>query len=253
LKKHLYFIFFLSTGLVLAGCGAVFINQGSRDSAYAQNIANPNFPPGNPIPEENRVIGDFEDGTKYMNPKLYGAGLGIWFTTSSGGNIPNFDFVAAGGANDTKNAAHVYGTLFDRGDGRYPALILEGKFKNSGYYDLTPFQGVRFYYKCPTDDRSSRRRFGFGIASTVAVADGGVCREQCGNDYGATLPSTNDWVEESFSFADLKEEDNWGDQVNPPDFTDHLKEVVCIRWQNGSNNVPGVVPVDFWVDEVEFY
>jgi hypothetical protein len=253
LTKILSLLLIFGVFAVLAGCGAVFINKGSRNAAYAHNIPNPNLPSPSTVSSEARVISDFEDGTKYMNPKLYGAGLGIWFTSSWDGNMPNFNFVEAGGANDTRMAAHVYGTLYDRGNGKMPAFVLEGKFKASGYYDLSPFQGVKFYYKCPATDRAAKRRFGFGIASTVPVMDGGVCREQCGNDYGAPLASTNDWVEKTYAFSDLKQEENWGEVIDPPDFTDHLKEVICIKWENGSNNVPGAVPIDFWVDEIEFY
>jgi hypothetical protein len=242
----------LALGL-FAGCGAVFINQGSRNSSYAEGIPNPNQQRKTAVPEEYRVISDFEDGSNNMNPKLYGAGLGFWGTSSSDGNVPNGNFVVAGGANDTKMAAHVFGILFDRGDGRYPTFALEGKFKPSGYYDLSPFQGVKFYYKCPATDRAIRRHFGFGIASTVSTADGGVCRDQCGNDYGANLKPTNDWEEKTFAFADLKQEEGWGDSVNPPDFTDHLKEVIYIKWEHGANNKVGTYNIDYWVDEVEFY
>ena len=247
------FFFSLCAGLLLlAGCGAVFINQGSRNNAYGENIVDPNKPQRNLVPAENQVIADFEDGTKSMNPVLLGAGLGSFTAYSPQGIIP-FNFISAAGANGTKMAAHLTGTLWDRGNGVYSSFALMGKFKVNGYFDASAFHGIKFYYKCTSADRAPRRRFGIGIASTVPAALGGVCLQKCGNDYGANLKPADDWQALSYDFSDLKREDGWGESVDPPDLTDHLKEIVYIKWDHGTTNVAGTYNVDYWVDEVEFY
>ncbi len=237
---------------LLAGCGAVFINQGSRNNAYAENQVDPNASKQTSVPESNRVVADFENGTKAMNSILFGAGLGSFIAYSPQGVIP-FNFVSAGGANGTKMAAHVNGTLWDRGNGVYSSYALLGRFKTSGYFDASAFQGIKFYYKCPSTDRAPRRRFGLAIASTAPVALGGVCQQKCGNDYGANLKPTSDWQEMSYNFTDLKREEGWGESIDPPDFTDHLKEIIYIKWDHGTTNVAGTYNVDYWVDEVEFF
>jgi hypothetical protein len=237
--------------LLIAGCGAVFINQGSRNDSYADGIINPNMPRKTDIPQENRIISDFEDGTKTMNPELYGSGLGFWTAAASDNSVFINNFISNGGANGSTRAAHISGMLVDRGDAKYPTLALEGKFKKNGTYDVSPFRGVQFYYR--SADRAGRRRFEIGIASTVPVSDGGVCVEQCGNHFGANLSASSDWVEVSYSFDQLKREEGWGATLNSDDFVDHRKEVIYLKWENGTNNIPGMYNIDYWVDDVQFY
>jgi hypothetical protein len=241
----------LSLGLVLlAGCGAVFINEGSKASAYADNIPDAQLRHKSSVPNENRKISNFNDGSNYMNPYLYGSGLGYWQVIASDGSIPNAQFISTGGLFGNRSA-HITGYLNDTGDAKYPTLALEGKFKKTSYYDLSLFHGVRFYYK--SNDQAVRRRFEFGIASTVPVSDGGVCTDQCGNHFGIFMKPNLDWTLESFDFKALTREEGWGATLESDDFMDHLKEVVYIKWENGTNNVPGLYHIDYWVDQVEFY
>jgi len=85
------------------------------------------------------------------------------------------------------------------------------------------------------------------------VADGGVCTDQCGNHFGVFLKPTLDWTLESFDLKSLTREEGWGATLDSDDFMDHLKEVVYIKWENGTSNVPGLYHIDYWVDQVEFY
>jgi hypothetical protein len=55
------------------------------------------------------------------------------------------------------------------------------------------------------------------------------------------------------AFADLKRQSGWGGPVVPPEFTEHLAEIMGFEWSHSSGNVAGTTGVDFWVDEVEFY
>jgi hypothetical protein len=252
-STRIFFFLFIVSGLsLLAGCGAVFVNEGSRNASVAEGVANPNLPLKTTVPAEARMISDFEDGTKNMNPKLYGSGLGFWRTVSSDGNMPNYDFVVSGGASGSKSA-RVFGMLIDHGNARYPAFALEGKFKRTGYYDAGAFKGIRFYYRCPAADKAAKRRFGIGIASTVPVAEGGVCQEQCGNHFGANLTNSEEWTQKSFLFSELKREEGWGASLGSPEFTDHLREIIYIKWENSANNTVGAYAIDYGVDDVEFF
>ncbi|HTC21864.1 MAG TPA: hypothetical protein VK859_13495 [bacterium] len=239
---------------LLAGCGAVFVNEGSKYASLGLGLQNAdaNKPKVN-VPPEACVISNFDDGSKNINPKLYGGASGSWSTSSFGGNTVNSDFVVTGGANGTKMAAHVFGDLVDQGNATYPDFTLQGKFRDSGYYDASAFTGIKFYYKCPADDVSMKRRFGIGTAATLPGSDGGTCQSDCYNNFGAMMDPSNDWALKNYAFADLKREAGWGSPVTPPDLTDHLKEFIYIKWANSGDNHAGTYKIDYWVDEIEFY
>jgi hypothetical protein len=211
-----------------------------------------NQPKVNVLPEQ-KVVGDFEDGSMNLNPKLYGAPSGKWNAFSYAGNTINTPFIVPGGANGTKMAAHIWGTLTNKGDGSYPAFTLQAMFKDSGYFDASMFQGLKFYYKCPADDKALQRRFSVTLKVTLPTSNGGSCTDQCYNHFGADLSMTGDWSLKSYAFTDLKRQSGWGSPVTPPDFTDHLTELKGFEWSHNSQNTAGSYPIDYWVDEVEFF
>lgn len=239
---------------LLAGCGAVFVNEGSKNATLAQGLANPNASQKKVnVPKDAMVMNNFNDGSKNFSPKLYGNPGGSWMTLSFAGNKANDDFIAAGGANGSAKCAHVFGTLIDKGDASYPAFTLQGKFKDSGYYDASAFTGLKFYYKCPADDQALKRRFALGTAPTLPASEGGTCSDGCYNNFGADLAPSADWIQKTYAFADMKRESGWGSPVTPPDLTDHLKEFITIKWDHSANNVAGSYNIDYYVDEVEFF
>ena len=239
---------------LLTGCGAVFINQGSKEASLAAGLHNPE---GNKVkinvPKDQSIICNFDDGSKNMDPKLYGASGGMWMAISSGGGgTINSDFIVAGGANGTPKAAHVFGSLTDKGDKAYPGFQLQGKFTGSGFYDASNFTGLQFYYKCPSDDTCIKRRFGIATAPTLPTDQGGTCASNCWDHYGTNLLVNDNWAKYTLVFADTKRE-GWGGPVTPPDLVDHLTEFVSLTWTHQGNNVAGTYNVDYWVDEVEFF
>jgi hypothetical protein len=237
----------------LTGCGAVFINQGSKNASLAAGLQNPEANKAKiNVPADQSIIGNFDDGSKNVNSKLFGGGGGQWMTITFGGNTIDSDFVVDGGANGTPKAAHIFGSLADRGDKTYPAFQLQCKFKDSGYYDASNFNGLSFYYKCPADDTALKRRFGIGTAPTLPGDQGGTCASNCYDLYGTNLNPTNDWLKITLAFTDAKRE-GWGAPVTPPDLVDHLKEFINLQWQHSANNVAGTYTIDYWVDEVQFF
>lgn len=240
--------------LLMAGCGAVLVNEGSKQEPLTDGLRNPSeSKPKANVSAEQKVISNFEDGSTNMNPKLFGDPSGHWNAFAGTGNTVNNPFVVSGGANGTSMAAHLFGTLINKGDGSYPAFTLQGMFKDSGTYDASNFQGIRFYYKCPASDKATARRFNISIPATLPTSNGGTCTDGCYNHYGADLSPTGDWSLISYAFGDLKRQSGWGSPVNPPDFTEHLKEFKTIEWSHNSGNTAGSYPIDFWVDEVEFF
>jgi hypothetical protein len=238
----------------LVGCGAVFVNDGSKNASMRVGLVNPaSSKPKVNVPAEAKMITNFDDGSKNMNSKLYGASSGSWIDYSYAGNTISPDFVVSGGANGTKMAAHIFGTLIDKGDKSYPAFTLEGKFKDSGYYDASQFDGIRFYYKCPSDDSCIKRRFSITIAATVPTTAGGTCQNDCYNHFGLDMAPSDVWVQRVLPFAEAKRLAGWGSPVTPPDLIDHLTEFMSIKWDHSADNNPGKYNVDFWADEIEFF
>ncbi|HVZ79316.1 MAG TPA: hypothetical protein VHE12_00795 [bacterium] len=240
--------------LFFQGCGAVFINEGSKNASLTEGLSNPaaNPPKKVAVPREARVVNDFESGGKATNSKLFGGGGGMWLAITFGGNTLNADLGAAGGANGTPKAAHIYGNLTDHGDKVYPDFEIQGKFKDSGFYDASNFTGIQFYYKCPATDQALKRRFKVGTAVTLPPDQGGTCSSGCYDNFGADLSVSPDWTKKAYAFTDLKRE-GWGAPVTPPDMSDHLKEFINLTWAHSANNAAGTYAIDYWVDEVEFY
>lgn len=247
---------FLSVAVIslMAGCGAVFVNEGSKNAMVAEGLSNPNKETTKVnVPADQAVISNFEDGSKNANPKLFNSSTASWSTLTWAGNAINSDFVVAGGANNTKMAAHVFGTLTDKGDAKYPEFDLQCTFKDKALYDASNFSGIKYYYKCPPDDQGIKRRFCIAIAQTLPSSDGGTCTDNCYNHFGANLKPAVDWVLSSYSFADLTREQGWGGPVTPPELIDHLKEFIYMKWVHAANNAPGTYNINYWVDEVEFF
>jgi hypothetical protein len=239
---------------LLAGCGAVFINQGAKDATLAMDLAPPEHAkPRVDVKPEQKNISNFEYGDKNINRNLYGKPDGGWMVVTWGANKVSPDFIVEGGADHSQMAAHVFGTLIDRGDSQYPGFMLMGRFKNIGYYDASPFNGIRFFYKCPLEDNSPKHRFSITTAQTVPVANGGTCKRGCWNHYGADLEASDDWQLKSYDFTDLKRESGWGSPVMPPDIVEHLTEFINLQWAHSGMNMPAKYNVDYWVDEVEFF
>ncbi len=244
----------LCVSSLLSGCGAVFVNEGSKNASLALGLPAPTGQTKKvDIPKEARVMNNFDDGSTNFNSKLYGGASGMWQAISFDGNTPNKDIIASPGANGTPKCAHVFGSLVDHGKGTYPSFQLQAKFKDAGYYDATAFTGLKFYYKCPATDQALKRRFGIGTAPTLPTSGGGTCSDGCYNNFGADLAVTPDWTQIVYAFADMKRESGWGSPVTPPDLTDHLKEFIDLEWANSANNAAGTYNIDYWVDEVEFY
>jgi hypothetical protein len=253
-RPWLLFPFFL----LLAGCGAVWLNEGSKSASLTVGLTDPNAGPRVrvEVPREGRVIIDFNDGAGKTNPKLYGGAGGDWMTLSYAGNEANINktFIVEGGASGTPMAAHIFGNLTDKGNATYPQFTLQGRFTETGTYNAENFKGIQFHYKCSGEDQALKRRFAIATVPTLPISDGGTCRTGCYNHYGLDLsPTAGEWVLRSSEFVDIKRESGWGSSVTPPDLVDHLKELVNLQWQHGANNAAGTYKIDYWVDEVEFF
>src|SRR5581483_2670090 len=240
--------------LLFAGCGGVLVNEGSKEEPLKDGLRNPDDMVAKvTVPDDQKVIANFDDGATKMSSKLFGDSEGAWNAFASGGNTLTTPYVVSGGAKGSAMAAHIAGTLVNKGDNTYPGFTLQGSVKQAGTYDANNFQGIRFYFKRPSTDTCPAHRFSITIPATLPSSGGGTCTDGCYNHFGADLTPAGDWTQLSFAFSDLKRQPGWGSIVTPPDFTDHLKEFKTIEWNDTAGNTAGSYNVDYWVDEIEFF
>ncbi len=233
-SKAIFTVLFPAVVFLLAGCGAVLINEGSKEEPLSDGLKNPELQKVQvKVSPAQAIVSNFEDGTPRMNPLLYGAKAGLWSASTYSGTL-NTPLVVPGGANGTAMAVHVSGTLVNKGDNTYPSFLLTGKFKPRGFFDASPFNGIRFYFKCPSDDQAAEPPASTSPSRPPCLPPpGGSAPIRCYNHFGADLPTANNWVKKDLAFTDLQRQQGWGSAVTPPDFTEHLREIADIEWMEG--------------------
>lgn len=158
--------------------------------------------------------------------------------------------------------------LFLPGPGNYDSVYLRAWPNLSGpgsTYDLTPFQGIRFYiYVSPIDNAPSRQ---FQVPSLQnepgpGPAPSGMCQNP--NDpvlthcydpfyYDFTDIRKGEWVLIQKNWGDLKQFGN-GSQPNPPTFSGlNLQQAVYFGWVEGNSALATPVTIDFSVTGCELF
>jgi len=164
------------------------------------------------------------------------------------------------GANNSRFAARIFGTLNDPGTGIYPAVDFQVPMENGNQYNMGFFTGVKFYFKTSLADSAVKRVFQIPTIQTQALPSG-ACNNstnKCYDHFTATLTSTGGaWQSYSIKFTDLTRQ-GFGFPLNgPPNLTGvNLQQVLWLQWEESNNNVQtpnGGITIDFWVDEVEFF
>lgn len=154
----------------LAGCGAVWVNQGAKNEPLVDGLRDPSATKAKVVvPPEQKLISNFEDGTANVNPKLYNGGGGSFNAYTYGGNTINSTFVVDGGPNGSKKAIHIFGTLLNKGDNQYPAFTVAAKLKGSGLYDASAFSGISYNFKS-TSDAALIHKISIPIAATMPTS-----------------------------------------------------------------------------------
>ena len=160
----------------------------------------------------------------------------------------------------TPTGCHVYEVFQDLGNAIYPSNQLRVKPTALGYFDASPFSGIKFLLNIQSGDDALKRRFSIGVAQTLPTGDpdgGATCDNSnngCNNNFGAMLSNTNgSWTTESYLFSDLTRE-SFGNPTTPSTFSGiNLKQVIRLVWEEGRNNSAGTCHVDYWLDQVEFF
>lgn len=199
---------------------------------------------GNVSAAADGLVDDFEDGN---NRSAEVAGRGGWWYTAAdnaGSSIsPQGNFTPSdGGAGGSKKAAHVSGKTAAE-QAAWGAAFGVGLVQDNGRYDASKYAGVSFWAKV---GESSGKTFRFKISDVNTHPAGNVCKESsggCWNHFGTELSLTTEWKEYTIRFADLRQEEGWGDP-HPPSLS--VGKLISIDW-----TVPRGQDFDLWVDDIK--
>jgi endoglucanase len=230
-------------GLALS---ALVIGSGCRKKVSATSDDVKNSPEGKVCPAAVGVISDGEANSNQVNP-IKGRG-GYWYTfldtngstiTPTAGSQGGTFAMAPGGANGTKFAAHMTGTV-GSADTVYAGMgfnFVDPK----GEYDATAYKGVSFWAKKGPGSTGNVR---LKVPDHDTDPDGKVCKE-CFNDFGTDLMLTDDWAQYVIKFENMSQMKGWG---NPR--MDHIDASTLYGMQFQVNEKGA--NFDIWVDEIYF-
>jgi endoglucanase len=230
-------------GLALS---ALVIGSGCRKKVSATSDDVKNSPEGKVCPAAVGVISDGEANSNQVNP-IKGRG-GYWYTfldsngstiTPTAGSQGGTFAMAPGGANGTKFAAHMTGTV-GSADTVYAGMgfnFVDPK----GEYDATAYKGVSFWAKKGPGSTANVR---LKVPDHDTDPDGKVCKE-CFNDFGADLMLTDDWTQYVIEFANMQQMKGWG---NPRMQNVDASTLYGMQFQVNDKGAA----FDIWVDEIYF-
>jgi len=145
----------------------------------------------------------------------------------------------AGGANGTKMAAHMTGSVASA------EIVYAGMGMNfvdpKGQYDSSAYKGISFWAK---KGPRSTNKVRLKVPDKSTDPDGKICTE-CFNDFGADLTLTDDWQQFTLPFTAMKQIKTWGSPH--PDGIDPAT-VYGIQFQVNDKGQK----FDIWIDELQF-
>jgi endoglucanase len=192
------------------------------------------------------MISDGEIGPNQTNP-IKGRG-GYWYTfldnagstvTPTAGAQGGTFTMADGGANGTKKAAHMTGSI-GTADIVYAGMGLNF-VDPKGQYDASKYKGVSFWGK---KGPGSTGKVRLKMPDVNTEPDGKVCSE-CFNDFGMDLVLTDQWQQFTIPFAALKQMKGWGNPIKSS------IEPTTLYGMQFQVNQPGAT-FDIWIDEIQF-
>ncbi len=193
-------------------------------------------------PAADGLVDDLEDGNSRV-VEVANRG-GYWWdakddlgtTVQPAGDLKAFE----GGAGGSKYSVHVSGTTAT-GEKAWGAVV-GLRLAEHLLYDASKYAGVSFMAKVGDKSQAKIR---LKVADVNTHPDGQVCKEGCYNDFGKEFTFTNDWQEYQVSFAEMKQQEGWGDP-RPPAITPN--KLVQIAWHVMTKGVD----FDLYLDDVRF-
>jgi endoglucanase len=201
---------------------------------------------GKSCPKDVGLIADGENNSNQI-ADIQNRG-GYWYTfvddagstvvPEAGKNGGTFQ-MTPGGANGTKFAAHMTGTV---GGGSAVYVGMGFNFVDpKGQYDASKYKGIKFWAK---KGPGSADKVKLKVPDKSTDPDGKICKE-CFNDFGMDLTLNDEWTEYVIPFTSMKQDKTWGsphpDGVDPG-------TIYGVQFQFNQAGQP----FDMWLDEIEF-
>lgn len=226
--------------------GLSFSQGGCVKKAAITGEESRNTAEGRACPRDVGLIADGENNSNQI-ANIQDRG-GYWYTFSdevgstvvpeTGKHGGTFQ-MTPGGANGTKFAAHMSGTVAG-GNGGYVGLGLNF-VDPQGQYDASKYQGITFWAK---KGPGSVAKVRLKVPDVNTVPEGKVCKE-CYNDFGMELTLNDEWTQYTIPFRAMKQEKDWG-SPHPDAITPSTLYGIQFQFKE-----PGT-SFDFWLDEIEF-
>jgi endoglucanase len=205
-----------------------------------------NAPEAKACPKDVGLIADGENNSNQI-ADIQNRG-GYWYTfvddagstvvPEAGKNGGTFQ-MTPGGANGTKYAAHMTGTV--AGSGSVYVGMGFNFVDPKGQYDASKYKGITFWAK---KGPGSADKVKLKVPDVSTDPDGKICKE-CFNDFGMDITLTDEWTQYTIPFRAMKQDKTWGsphaDAIDPG-------KIYGMQFQF---NTPGT-NFDMWLDEVEF-
>ncbi|MDJ0762780.1 MAG: hypothetical protein QNJ97_07290 [Myxococcota bacterium] len=110
-----------------------------------------------------------------------------------------------------------------------------------GSYDASRCKGISFLAKKAPESTAALR---FKMPDMNTTPEAGICQE-CYNDFGISFTLTDEWIRYVVYFADMKQEEGWGNP-NPPHIDQ--KNLFGMQWQTTTS----AAKFDIWIDDIFF-
>ena len=147
-----------------------------------------------------------------------------------------------GGAAGSKLAVHVMGKNAQGSPDKAWGSVFGFRLAEGQLYDASKYAGISFMAKAGEKSTSLVR---LKVADVNTHPDGKVCKEACYNDFGKDFSLGHEWQKYEVSFAEMKQQEGWGDP-HPPAITPN--QLVQVAWHLST---PGA-DFDVWIDDVRF-
>lgn len=217
----------------MMGTGGAMVDGGAPSDGGAPNVESP-------------IIDDFEDGDGQI--LVVSGRTGTWYASNDGtdtqtpkpgqGLVPSTLMPARGAST---RAARTSGGTFNT----WGALIGTALFEKNNTaqpYDISGYQGVRFWVKSVSNAWNAARKMRVALPMTGTVAGSGCT--VCNDHFTAEFNLSGTWTQVSVPFSALKQANTGKPQLGAPD----LKHVIFLEFVVGPQQV-----FDVYFDDIELY
>ena len=192
------------------------------------------------------MVDDFEDGNQNILERQ--GRSGAWYSANDGqgtqtprAGVPLMPTLLEPARDASTHGAHTYGGPFATWGALVgTALALAGN--NFIAYDLSGYQGVRFWVRSGGMVANPAKQVRFSLRTPATITGGGCT--VCGDHFGAAVPLTSKWEQVDLPLATLKQS-GYGRPVLPSPDLKHAMGIELL--------FPANVSFDLWIDDIELY